>query len=216
MIECKKFIFDVDATLVDTQAVIDNIWKKWCETVGVSYVDMSQYIHGRKIEETLHCISPSYACDVQVEKVKSIALSEMTKAQEISNAHSFIANLSPNAWGIATSGPKKVATTSLLASGFDLPKVMICAEDVLKGKPDPEPFIKAAHALNVTPSECVAFEDSPSGVLSAKRAGCFTVALLTSHKEDELEDADLIVQGFEYLSVVKNRNDTYCLEIAIT
>ncbi len=89
MIECKKFIFDVDATLVDTQAVIDNIWKKWCETVGVSYVDMSQYIHGRKIEETLHCISPSYACDVQVEKVKSIALSEMTKAQAISNAHSF-------------------------------------------------------------------------------------------------------------------------------
>ncbi|MCH2057218.1 MAG: hypothetical protein MK214_11565 [Thalassotalea sp.] len=62
----------------------------------------------------------------------------------------------------------------------------------------------------------LAFKHSPSGVLSAKRAGCFTVALLTSHKEDELEDADLIVQGFEYLSVVKNRNDTYCLEIAIT
>ena len=50
MIECKKFIFDVDATLVDTQVVIDNIWKKWCETVGVRFETMSEYIHGRKIE----------------------------------------------------------------------------------------------------------------------------------------------------------------------
>ncbi len=57
----------------------------------------------------------------------------------------------------------------------------------------------------------LAFKHSPSGVLSAKRAGCFTVALLTSHREDELKDADLIVQGFGHLTVSKNHNGSYCL-----
>ncbi|CAH1599270.1 hypothetical protein THF1C08_520002 [Vibrio jasicida] len=57
----------------------------------------------------------------------------------------------------------------------------------------------------------LAFKQSSSGVLSAKRAGCFTVALLTSHREDERKDADLIVQGFEHRIVIKNHNGSYCL-----
>ncbi len=57
----------------------------------------------------------------------------------------------------------------------------------------------------------LAFKQSPSGVLSVKRAGCFTVALLTSHREDERKDADLIVKGFEHRTVIKNHNGSYCL-----
>ncbi|MDA0153637.1 HAD-IA family hydrolase [Vibrio sp. Makdt] len=214
MIECKKFIFDVDATLVDTQVVIDNIWKKWCKTVGVRFETMSEYIHGRKIEETLSCIGMEFSNVTEVNKVKAIATQEMKRAKAIPNSHDFLSKLGPDCWSIATSGPRAVATTSLEASGFTLPKVMICAEDVVRGKPAPDPFLKAAEALGAKTEDCVAVEDSPSGVLSAKKAGCFTIALLTSHTREELNQADLIVNGFDELILTRSQIGTYQIHLA--
>lgn len=101
-----------------------------------------------------------------------------------------------------------MAETSLRASGFELPEIMICGEDVSIGKPHPEPFVLAAENLGLNAMSCVAFEDSPAGVKSAKEAGCFTVAILTSHKESELALADLIVNSFSDLAI-ENRNGSY-------
>jgi len=56
------------------------------------------------------------------------------------------------------------------------------------------------------PNECIAFEDSPAGVTSAKAAGCYTVALTTSHSKTELCEADLIVNGYSDISVVVESN----------
>ncbi|CAH6992732.1 hypothetical protein VCHA30O60_60062 [Vibrio chagasii] len=91
---------------------------------------------------------------------------------------------------------------------------MICAEDVVRGKPAPEPFLKAAEALGAKTEDCVAVEDSPSGVLSAKKAGCFTIALLTSHTREELNQADLIVNGFDELILTRSQIGTYQIHLA--
>ena len=212
MIKFDCFIFDVDATLVDTETVIDNIWKTWAKGVGIDFSLVQQHIHGRKIEETLRCVNSVLANDEQILAVKSIAVNEMKKATAIPGALEFVSKLDQGSWAIATSGPRKIASTSLHAAGFELPRVMVCAEEVSKGKPEPEPFLVAAKMLNVSPEQCVAFEDSPVGIKSAKTAGCYTIALLTSHRAVDLAEADLIVEGFDSLTLSKVE-DKYCLAI---
>ncbi len=83
---------------------------------------------------------------------------------------------------------------------------MICGEDVDKGKPHPAPFLKAATQLGITSDLCVAFKKFfPLESKSAKAAGCFTIALLTSHDEELLEvNADLIIQDFSKLHLCED------------
>ncbi len=205
---CNGFIFDVDATLVNTTLVINNIWKEWAVQKGVEFSIVHPHVHGRKISETLELVGFQYANANEENVVKKIAIKAMELATEIDGALSFVKTIPKCSWAIATSGPRNVAETSLRVSGFELPEIMICGEDVSIGKPHPEPFVLAAENLGLNAMSCVAFEDSPAGVKSAKEAGCFTVAILTSHKESELALADLIVNSFSDLAI-ENRNGSY-------
>ena len=206
--DCKGFIFDVDATLVNTMLVINNIWQTWATQKGIELSNVLPHVHGRKIIETLTLVDPQYSNVGEENEVKEIAIKAMKSATEIEGALRFVESIPSQSWAIATSGPRKVAETSLIASGFKLPKNMVCAEDVKYGKPHPSPFLLAAQNLGLEPNSCVAFEDSPAGVKSAKAAGCFTIAILTSHKKEELAFADLIIDGFSSLSL-KQKKDTY-------
>jgi beta-phosphoglucomutase-like phosphatase (HAD superfamily) len=78
-----------------------------------------------------------------------------------------------------------------------------CSEDVSKGKPDPEVFLKAAKILSITPKNCVVFEDSPHGIEAAIRAGMKTVALTTTHPSTTFMhlNPDLLVASLADLSV---------------
>ena len=205
---CQGFIFDVDATLVNTTQVINNIWKTWALQKNIEFSDIFPHVHGRKIIETLTLVDRQYSNVDEENTVKDIAIYAMKSATEIEGALSFVKSIPKNSWAIATSGPRKVAETSLLASGFELPDSMVCAEDVTYGKPHPAPFILAAKNLGLDPKNCIAFEDSPAGIKSAKDAGCFTIALLTSHKKSDLALADLIVDSFSVLSIRK-KNAAY-------
>ena len=208
MTTCQGFIFDVDATLVNTTQVINNIWKTWASQKGIEFSNILPHVHGRKIIETLILVDPQYSNVDEEKAVKDIAVHAMKSATEVEGALSFVNSIPKNSWAIATSGPRKVAETSLLASGFELPDSMVCAEDVTHGKPHPAPFILAAKNLGLDPQRCIAFEDSPAGIKSAKDAGCFTVALLTSHNKSDLALADLIVDSFAVLSI-KQKNTVY-------
>ena len=205
---CKGFIFDVDATLVNTTLVINNIWQTWAKKNEIEFSNVFPHVHGRKISETLALVDSQFANVEEETVVKKIAMEAMEFASEIDGALDFVAKIPLHSWAIATSGPRKVAETSLRASGFELPDNMVCAEDVNYGKPHPAPFLLAVESLGLEAKNCVAFEDSPAGVKSAKDAGCFTIAILTSHKKEDLALADLIINKFSDLTL-KQQNNTY-------
>jgi beta-phosphoglucomutase-like phosphatase (HAD superfamily) len=68
---------------------------------------------------------------------------------------------------------------------------------VTTGKPDPEIYLKSCAALDMKPAQCVVFEDSLSGVLAAKRAGCKVVGVMTTHTNEELAETNLNIENFE-------------------
>jgi beta-phosphoglucomutase len=77
---------------------------------------------------------------------------------------------------------------------------MVAGDQVERGKPFPEPYLKAASLLNVTPSKCLVIENAPYGITAAKKAGMFCVAVTTSLPKEYLQKADLVVDSLEEIA----------------
>ena len=73
---------------------------------------------------------------------------------------------------------------------------LVTGDSVRKGKPDPEPYLKASSTLGIEPGKCVVVENAPLGVRSAKRAGMFCIAITTSLPREYLKEADIVVDDF--------------------
>ncbi len=83
---------------------------------------------------------------------------------------------------------------------YDYFKAIITADDIEKGKPDPEPYIKGAKAVGSVPSECVVIEDSASGVKAAIGAGMKCIGVTTTHQATDLVNATIVVKNFKYIT----------------
>ncbi len=88
-IKCSGFIFDVDATLVDTMSVIDDIWKAWASLKGISFTEVFPYVHGRKVNETLSMVDKKYNNIQEQELIKSIAMKKMEVQNQLKRSFGF-------------------------------------------------------------------------------------------------------------------------------
>ncbi|HEY2913584.1 MAG TPA: HAD-IA family hydrolase, partial [Candidatus Angelobacter sp.] len=108
-------------------------------------------------------------------------------------AGELLAHLPPDQFAIVTSATRPLAVARLGYAGIPVPRHMITANDVVHGKPSPEPFLKGAALLGFDPAECLVFEDSPAGISSARSAGMKTIALQTTYAAEQLQDANAII-----------------------
>ena len=111
---------------------------------------------------------------------------------------------------VASGALKHEIRTILSSIGlFDLFRTIVSAEDVKRGKPDPEIFLKALANLNtlldgdraISAAECLVIEDSKEGIRGARRAGMKCLAVTNSHPADLLDDADAVVESLEPLTL---------------
>jgi len=102
---------------------------------------------------------------------------------------------------VVTSGTRFLATTRMRNFGIPLPDVLVTADDVKNGKPDPEPYRKGAELLKVNPANCVVVEDAPAGIRSAHAAGMKVISMPTTYPAAELHEADAIVSGLPRIKV---------------
>jgi len=108
-------------------------------------------------------------------------------------AAELVAHLPPDRFAIVTSATRPLAIARLGYAGIPVPRHMITADDVIHGKPSPEPFLKGAALLGFAPEDCLVFEDSPAGIASARSAGMKTIALQTTYPADQLQAANVII-----------------------
>jgi len=100
-----------------------------------------------------------------------------------------------------TSGTRYLAITRMQKFGVPVPDIVVTADDVKNGKPDPEPYRKGAELLKVNPAECVVFEDAPAGIRSAHGAGMKVISLPSTYPVSELHEADVIVPGLQSVKI---------------
>ncbi len=97
---------------------------------------------------------------------------------------------------IATSGTREKSGAVLRAAGLPTQNmVRVTGDDVTLKKPDPELFLLAAQRLGLPPARCIVFEDAPSGVEAALRAGAKCVAVTTTAPREALARAHRVVES---------------------
>lgn len=124
----------------------------------------------------------------------------------IEGATQLVDSLPIDAWAVATSGTRDTALTRLTHTRLPVPSVLITADDVTRGKPDPEAYLLAAAKLGVRPSRCVVVEDAPPGITAGQAAGMRVVAVVTTHSRHELVEADVVVARLVGIRIVTNDN----------
>ncbi len=112
-----------------------------------------------------------------------------------------------------TSAFQGIARDRIARVGLPVPEVLLGADDVRRGKPDPEGYVRAAERLGVSPARCVVFEDTQPGVVSARAAGARVIGLRTTYPT--LEGCDAVVDDLRAVRVAPTRDGwPITLEIA--
>ncbi len=175
-------LFDLDGVLVDSTACIERQWREWAAARGLDPAPFLRYCHGRRAVETIRLAAPELDAEAEVARFAELAPGEDPVLPAF-----------PGARAVVTSGTRRTARHRLAAAGLPVPAVLVAAEDVRHGKPDPECYLTAAGRLGVPPEECVVIEDAPPGIEAARAAGMRVVAVTTTHPAAELRGATVLV-----------------------
>lgn len=110
-------------------------------------------------------------------------------------------------WAIVTSCTRPLAEVRIRAAGLPQPKFLLTSNDITKGKPDPEPYVKGAALLGLKAAQCVVVEDVPAGIRAGKSAGAPVIAFRTTSTEPELikAGADWILDNCSAISLISAR-----------
>jgi len=185
-------LFDLDGTLVDSTAVVNRSWRRWCAEFGVSQEAFARvHAHGRPAAELVADLVPADAVDKALRRIVEIEVGDLDGVVALPGAHALLDALPADRWGIVTSCTAPLARARLDHTGI-APPVLVTASDVTRGKPDPEPYLLGAQRLGVAPETCLVVEDAPTGLTAARAAGMRTAAVLTTHSPADLADADLL------------------------
>lgn len=166
------FLFDMDGTLLDSSAVVNRVWLTWARRHGVDTQTLLAAMHGVRAADTVRRFAgPTLDIANEIAWIDQAELNDIEGIVPIEGIGAFIERLAPNDWAIVTSASLELATIRLRAAKLPLPRVFVTAEEVRRGKPDPEGFLLAADRLGVPIEQCLVFEDSPAGVAAAKASG---------------------------------------------
>ncbi|MFF7490462.1 HAD-IA family hydrolase [Streptomyces luteogriseus] len=202
-IHAQALLFDNDGTLVSSLASVDRCWTRWAREYGITAEEFARVeLHGRPAAEIAADLLPAELVPQAVARIEDLEVDDVPNdgVHLLPGTRAFLDALPAERWAVVTSATRRLAEARLDAVGI-LPKTLVAADDVTRGKPDPEPYLLAARALGVDPSHCVVFEDAPAGLAAGRAAGMTTVALTTTHQAHELH-ADLVVEDLSSLSAL--------------
>lgn len=188
----RGLLFDNDGVLIDSTAAVEASWRAFASWYDLPVDDVLPRVHGRRSRDLIAYYADRLPVTTAVafDRYIGACVTDYAQVDVLPGAAELIAALPPQGWAVVTSGTKIVTQARMAAAGLPIPPVLITAEDVPQGKPDPAPYRIAAHHLGLDPISCLAIEDSPAGLASARAAGCTTLALLTTHDRADLR-ADL-------------------------
>lgn len=196
-------LLDLDGTLVDTTSVVTSSWRRAAADIGVPFTELEPYIHGIPADHVLARVAPALTADHR-ERIADQLLQAQADPDApvglLPGAAALLSTLGGRPWAIVTSGDARLASASMRKAGVLQPPVLITADDVTGGKPDPEPYLRAAEALGVHPADCLVIEDSPAGVRAGLDAGMLVLALTTTHPQQAVSAAHQVARDLTDVS----------------
>lgn len=183
-------LFDLDGVLVDSNDVSEKHWRLWASEAGIDPTPILKSHHGVPTRQLIEKYAPHLDAEAEAVRKETREAKETDGLMLFAGVDRLLRSIPEGQWAIVTSGTRTTAMTRIDYVGMPHPKVLITADDVKNGKPDPEPYLLAAKGLGIDPSECLVVEDAPSGVAAGKAAGADVFAVMTTNAAENTAAAD--------------------------
>ena len=202
-LRCRALLFDLDGVLVDSAACVEATWRRWAVRHRLDPERIIEVAHGRRTVETLPIVAPHLNVAEEVAALEGVEANTTEGVFEVPGARELVESLPRDAWAVVTSGARSIATLRIRHVGLPLPTVMVCADDITRGKPDPEGYLSAAEQLGRQPEECVVIEDTPAGIGAACNARMRVIGVAGTYPAEALADADIVVAQLASVRVTR-------------
>lgn len=186
----RAVLFDNDGTLIDSMPSAMRAWAAWATEHDVP-LSMLEGIAGMPAAAIIAKIAPHLDPAMALARIIELETADTEGVVPLPGAIEAVL-ATRDCCAIVTSASANLAAVRLRTAGIPSPARLVTADDITRGKPDPEPFLIAAQLLGVDPEQCLVVEDAPSGLEAGRAAGCATIGLTTELPADRL-DADLVV-----------------------
>ncbi|WP_219268819.1 HAD-IA family hydrolase [Pseudomonas sp. Xaverov 259] len=178
----RAFLFDMDGTLLNSIAAAERVWSIWAERHGLEVAAFLATIHGaRAIDTITRQALPGVDPEVEAQWITEAEINDVEGVVAIAGAVEFLNGLPGDQWALVTSAPRELALRRLAAAGISPPAVLVTAEDVASGKPDPACYVLGAQRLGVPVQECLVFEDAAVGIRAGEAAGADVLVVTATH-----------------------------------
>jgi sugar-phosphatase len=191
---------DLDGTLVDSRKEVDDAWRAFAARHGLDEDEVLAATFAGPSREVVSAVAPWLDVDAETALVERAQVEAAGATRPIAGAAELMEAWTPGRLAVVTSCGRALAEARLAGAGLPRPAVLVSADDVRRGKPDPEGYRRAAALLGLEPARCVAVEDAPAGIAAARAAGARTVGVATTHPAGELAEADLVVASLAELA----------------
>ena len=190
-------LFDMDGVLISSIGSARRCWRRWAVQYGVPDAEHFEIPHGVRAAEIIHRVKPDVDVAEALRVIEDMEIEDVGDLHVLPGAGELLRSLPVERWGIVTSATRRLLLARLNAAGLPVPERLVCADDVDRGKPDPEPYRRGADKLGLAAGKCIVVEDAPSGLRAGKAAGCRVLGVLGTHEEAVLREAgaDWIVRS---------------------
>lgn len=196
-VETKGLLFDMDGVLISSIGSVIRCWRIWAKQYGIPNADTYEVPHGVRAIDIVRSLRPDIDPLEGLRVIEDLEIDDTADLTVLPGAKELLESLPPEKWAIVTSATKRLMLGRLEAAGLPAPERIVSADDVVRGKPDPEPYRKGAELLGWAPEECVVVEDAPSGVGAGKAAGSRVLGVVGTHSLQQLQQADWVVRSLE-------------------
>ena len=199
----------MDGVLINSTPAVARVWRRWAIEHGFNPEEVVARAHGRPSLTTVREYLPNADHEAENREVERREIEDLEGVIPLPGALELLAGLPPDRWTIVTSCTRPLAEVRIKAAGLTLPKKWITSNDITRGKPHPEPYLKGASILGSPPAECIVLEDVPAGVRAGKGAGSRVAAFTTTVGKDELlaAGADWVLRGCSDIRILGRNGD---------
>jgi sugar-phosphatase len=184
-------LFDMDGTLIDSTPVVVRSWVTWALERGIDPERLEGH-HGVPAAQIVRGLVPEHDVEAAIARINALEIADVDGITVLPGAAEAVGALPEDRRAIVTSCTSMLAAARIRAAGLLAPSVVVTADDVPRGKPDPAPYLLGARRLGVDPASCLVVEDAPSGLAAARAAGAATLAVTTTTPVGDLV-ADAVV-----------------------